>query len=321
MDKNPSAADRWNAIDELRGFAVLMLIVFNGFYLFSSAPFWLGHAPAGKYHAADMIAPLFLFAVGLSYFLSFKKRAVRDGKLSAVAHVFRRGLVLIIFGTVGDWLMNRNFSFHWGTLEMIGLCGIFAMPALALEPIERICLAICLIIFWQILLGCPGVADAIGISKSMGGPFAAISWMSAVMIASSFSEWKKKLVNSDYISRIMALAIILHLLAVGAKNLFVINKLTVNAPYMLFSLELSMATFLFFYLKETLGFKPLPLLNSLGKNALAIYMLSGVVNKLALGAFGADISLIRLLTVAFLQIMLVIGIGLQLDRKKVYFSL
>lgn len=313
--------DRWAALDELRGFAVLLLIIFNGFYLFSSAPEWLRHAPIGKYHIADMVAPLFLFAVGLAYPLSFKKRAGRDGKFSAILHVFKRGLILILFGSVGDWLINRNFSFHWGTLEMIGLCGILALPSLLLKPLERIGLAICSVIIWQVLLGWPGIPELVNIHNSMGGPVATISWVSAVMIASAFSEWKKEFSKSEYLSGIITLGIILHLLAAGAKNLFVTDKLIVNAPYMLFSLELAVATFVFFYLKELCGFKPLPLLNSLGKNALALYMLSGVINQLCLSAFGADMSFPQLIVVAILQILLNIGIGLQLARRKIYFAL
>lgn len=267
-----------------------------------------------------MIAPLFLFAVGLSYSLSFKKRAKRNGKFSAILHVFKRGIILILFGSIGSWLINRSFNFQWGTLEMIGLCGIISLPSLILKPTERICLAICLIIFWQAIIGWPEITNSI-YQKSMGGPAATISWVSAVLIASSFSNWKKRLGDSEFISRIIVLGIILHLLANGAKYLFVTNKLLVNAPYILLSLELTVITFIVFYLKELLRSNPLPLLGSLSKNALALYMISGVINKLSINAFGTDIPLPQLITVAICQIILNIAIALQLDRKKIYLAL
>lgn len=324
MDENKGdlpVKGRWKAVDELRGFAILLLFIFNGFYSFSNTPPWLRHAPAGKYFIFDMVAPLFLFAVGLSYSMSFNKRSARDGKLSAVLHVFKRGLILIFFGSVGDWMVNRNFSFHWGTLEMIGLCGIVTLPSLLLKPLGRIGLAFCMIIIWQMLLDWPGIPELFNIHNSMGGPAATISWVSAVMIATAFSEWRVKMKNSEYFSIIFMTILILHLMTVGAGSLFITDKSTVNAPYMFFSLQLVVTTFFVFYLKELYGFKPLPILESLGKNALILYMASGVINKLSLMALGYNISVLQLIIVAACQILLNIGIGLQLDRKKIYFAI
>ena len=324
MDENKSdlpSKDRWNAIDELRGFAILLLFAFNGFHSFLNTPSWLQHAPVGKYFIFDMVAPLFLFAVGLSYSLSFNKRRERDGKTSAVLHVFKRGLILILFGTVGGWLINWKINFYWGTLEMIGLCGIVALPFLALSPARRIFLALWLVLMWQLLLDVPGIHEIIGIRHGMGGPIGTASWMSAVLIASAFSEWKITMKNSEYFSFTLMTILVLHLLSVGAGSLYAINKSAVNAPYMFYSLQLGLTAFFVFYLKEIYGFKPLTILESLGKNALALYMVSGVINKLFLIIIGTDISLSQLLAVAICQVLLNIGIGLQLDRKKIYFAL
>lgn len=324
MDENKGelpGKSRWKAVDELRGFAVLLLFAFNGFYSFSNTPLWLRHAPAGKYFIFDMVAPLFLFAVGLSYSLSFKKRSERDGMPSAILHVFKRGLLLIFFGIVGDWLVYRNFDFHWGTLEMIGLCGIAALPTLFLTPMKRISLAIGLVVLWQNLLGFPEITESLGVSASMGGPAATLSWMSAILIASAFSEWKISMRNSEYFSFALVTILVLHLLFIGAGNLHDVNKSAVNAPYMFYSLQLAMTAFYIFYLKELYEFKPLAILESLGKNALLLYMISGVMNKLTLTILGGQISTLQLLAVASFQVLLCIGIGLQLDRKKIYISL
>lgn len=324
MDENKGELpekSRWKAVDELRGFAVLLLFIFNGFYSFANTPLWLRHAPAGKYFIFDMVAPLFLFAVGLSYSLSFKKRSEHDGKSSAILHVFKRGLLLILFGTAGDWLVHRNFEFHWGTLEMIGLCGIAALPPLFLTPMKRISLAIGLIVLWQILLGWPGIPELLSVSASMGGPGATLSWMSAVLIASAFSEWKITMRNSEYFSFTLITILVLHLLFIGAGNLHGVDKSAVNAPYMLYSLQLAMTAFFIFYLKELYRFKPLTILESLGKNALLLYMISEVINKLALTILGGQISTPQLIIVATFQVLLNIGIGLQLDRRKIYISL
>lgn len=324
MDGNKGelpAKSRWKVIDELRGFAVLLLFIFNGFYSFSSTPLWLRHAPAGKYFIFDMVAPLFLFAVGLSYSLSFQRRSECDGKSSAILHVFKRGLLLIFFGTFGDWIIYRNFDFHWGTLEMIGLCGIVALPTLFLNPMKRISLAIGLIVLWHTLLGWPGIPELLSVSAGMAGPGATLSWMSAVLIASAFSEWRITMRNSEYFSIILVTILVLHMLFIGSGGLDIIDKSVVNAPYMFYSLQLALSAFYIFYLKELYGFKPLKILESLGKNALLLYMISGVINKLSLIALGGQISIPQLVTAATFQALLCIGIGLQLDRRKIYLAL
>ena len=314
---------RWVALDEFRGFAVLLLIVFNGFYGFALTPGWLDHAPAGHYHIADLIAPLFLFAVGLAYPLSLRKRRERDGRTSAAIHAIRRGVTLIAFGALGDCLIAGpgHPVFNWGTLEMIGLCCIVAFLMLDWKPIYRILAGIGLLGAWQNILGFPHFASLLGVHYDMGGPCAVLSWVSVVLIASAVCDWRSACSAAGYVLRTVLAAAVVSVLAWDALHFAVISKYTVSASYILVSLVGCFTCFFLFSLKERFGIRPVALLNSLGKNALVLYMVSGILNKLAITAAGPSVSLVLLPFVAMIQIFIMISLGLFMDRKKIIIAL
>ncbi|MBU6141618.1 DUF5009 domain-containing protein [Patescibacteria group bacterium] len=314
---------RWAALDEFRGFAVLLLIIFNGFYGFTLTPGWLDHAPAGHYHIADLIAPLFLFAVGLAYPLSLRKRRERDGRTAAAIHAIRRGVTLIAFGAVGDCLIAGpgHPVFNWGTLEMIGLCCIAAFPMLDWKPIYRILAGIGSLVVWQNILGFPHLASSLGVHYDMGGPCAVLSWMSIVLIASAVCDWRSTCAPARYVLRVLVTAAAIAVLAWDALHFAVVSKYSVSSSYILVSLAGCFAFFFLFSLKEGFAVRPVALLNSLGKNALVLYMVSGILNKLATSAVGSSVPLILLPVVALIQACIMIALGLSMDRKKIIIAL
>ena len=96
------------SIDRFRGFAIFCMIFFQLAGNFDN----LGFLSRIANHSvtdgivlfpgmtiADIIAPMFMFAIGLTYILSFKKRAERDGKAKTYVHFALRYLALIGLGT------------------------------------------------------------------------------------------------------------------------------------------------------------------------------------------------------------------------------
>ena len=70
---------RLEAIDQFLGFAILLMILANYMNNVSVIPAWLKHADDIGYTVIDLIAPMFVFAMGLTYRLSFHRRYERDG--------------------------------------------------------------------------------------------------------------------------------------------------------------------------------------------------------------------------------------------------
>ena len=107
-----SPLQRVPSIDRFRGFVIFCMIVFQFAEHFPS----LGivsrlalHAPKEEavyilpnLSLADLIAPAFILAIGLTYLPSLQRRIERDGKKSAVLHFVKRYLILIGIGITMD---------------------------------------------------------------------------------------------------------------------------------------------------------------------------------------------------------------------------
>ncbi len=91
-----SARVAW--LDQFRGYTVLGMFVVNFLGGFAVVPAWLKHHHTYCSYA-DTIMPQFLFAVGVGYRLTFRRRLERGGWWAAIGHAFSRnlGLLLVAF--------------------------------------------------------------------------------------------------------------------------------------------------------------------------------------------------------------------------------
>lgn len=133
-------ARRLKSIDALRGFDMFWLMQEEtGLVLALAAalhlPFQgllareLDHTPWIGITAWDMIAPLFLFIVGLSLPLAIERRKARgESNRTIVGHILRRTAVLIALGLVFNGILKFDFAdFRYtGVLQRIALSYVFA---------------------------------------------------------------------------------------------------------------------------------------------------------------------------------------------------
>ncbi len=70
---------RISSIDQFRGFAILTMVLANYMGGVALIPAWLKHAPDVGLTVIDLIAPFFIFAISLTFGLSFNRRFQRDG--------------------------------------------------------------------------------------------------------------------------------------------------------------------------------------------------------------------------------------------------
>jgi len=73
-EASTTSQNRILAIDQFRGFAILLMILADYLNNINSIPAWLKHAPDVGYTIIDLVAPLFIFAIGLTYGMSFRRR-------------------------------------------------------------------------------------------------------------------------------------------------------------------------------------------------------------------------------------------------------
>ncbi|MFA5873340.1 MAG: DUF5009 domain-containing protein [Anaerolineales bacterium] len=78
--------DRISSIDQFRGFGILTMALANYMGGAGVIPAWLKHAPDVGLTVIDLIAPFFIFAIDLTYGLSFRHRLERDGAFKTYSH-------------------------------------------------------------------------------------------------------------------------------------------------------------------------------------------------------------------------------------------
>lgn len=117
---------RLKSIDAFRGMCVFSMLIFQFLKNFPS----LGILSRIANHSleqgivilpgmtlADFIAPAFIFAIGLTFSLSFINRKNRQGTVIAFIHAFERALTILGIGTFLD-LCNKYLDFFGGHREL-----------------------------------------------------------------------------------------------------------------------------------------------------------------------------------------------------------
>src|SRR5512140_710666 len=84
MSTSPQAGSgRLASIDQFRGLSIVLMVLANYLAGVTLVPAWLRHAPDIGLTVIDLIAPFFIFAIALTYGLSWSRRRARDGTQKA----------------------------------------------------------------------------------------------------------------------------------------------------------------------------------------------------------------------------------------------
>jgi predicted acyltransferase len=275
LNKPPNPM-RISAIDQFRGIAILLMVLANYFNNISTIPAWLKHAPDIGYTINDLVAPLFVFAIGLTFGMSFRRRHARDGAWRAYNHFFSRNLALVGLGfliTLGG-VLTSNYppETNWGLLQALGAAGLITLPFIQIKASYRWIVGLIILVGYQLLLDQYWLDQVINTVHN--GPQGALSWGAMLIIATSLGdlyqqeEWRQYF---SWFSLILVIAGSLLALAVP------LSKHRASASYVLLSLGLSGLTFYVFHLLDSRYKLQLPILTEWGKNPLLLYILHGIL--------------------------------------------
>ncbi len=131
-------------IDRFRGIVIFSMIIFQFMANFAG----LGGASTISHHApdenayyilpnlaiADIVAPMFILAIGLTYLPSLRRRIERDGKKNAVLHFVKRNLMIVGIGVT----MNGINDILDGHMEGFNLT--FVIPTAVILVLSILCL-------------------------------------------------------------------------------------------------------------------------------------------------------------------------------------
>lgn len=322
MPIQPSERD--HSIDQFRGLTIMAMVVANFVNDVEIIPAWIRHAREDGLGVIDFIAPMFVFAIGLTYGPSLHRRVARDGWASSLGHFIRRAMLLVGIGCIlgaGEIVVGVNDGdFNWGVLQSLGVSILLTLPVLTLRPLWRFSIGLTLLCGYQVLLDrfwAEAVTNAphAGLQGSLG-------WAAAMMIATALAD----VFRISSISRALAPASSTILVVAGIALAMVvpIAMMRVTVSYVLITIGSAGLIYAATTLIVDEWGRKLELLSSWGRNALLLF----VIHEFLLALFilppfpvwheGAPIWLVVPQALFLLTVLSLIARAL--DRRGWYFT-
>ncbi len=266
-------AVRLASIDCFRGFAVMLLVLSSHLFTVDTTPAWFRHAPDGQLTFPDLGAPWFIFAIGLTYGASVRRRWARDGPARTIWHFLRRCLILFTIGFLMAFIqtkLGRNEGgVYWVVLQSLAVAIALTFPTLLLPSLSRALVGLALLTIYQVFLvplWLPQILAALH-----GGPAGSLGWTSLMILCTACADLYLDPKRRNVIfpaTGMLAIAVGLALSPIVA-----ISKPRISASYVLLSLGVAILLFWIFHLiTERLGWR-LGIFATWGKNPLLLYLL------------------------------------------------
>ena len=267
--------ERIPAIDQFRGFAILLMVVVNYLSGIGSIPNWLKHVPDIGMNFPDLGTPVFIFAIGLTYGISYRRRVRESGAKAAVSHFLRRYLAFIGLGaiiTAGQSVLGiKTELLDWGVLQSIGLAGLLTRGVISTATRTRLGVGLGLLALYQVLLDRFWLDIVLG--SQHGGLPGSLSWAVILILSTVLGD-----IFQDQDRRKLFPWISLAFLLGGfALTILVpVSKNRVSATYDLITVGFSGLVFSIFYLANY----RLTFFSAWGRNPLLLYLLAFLVTGL-----------------------------------------
>jgi predicted acyltransferase len=317
--------ERIISIDQFRGFAILTMALANYMDVIIIIPAWLKHAPDIGITVIDFIAPFFIFAIGLTYGMSFRHRLERDGVFRTYNQFFVRYAAIIGLGAIvsaGQTAVSQNPSgIDWGVLQSIGMAGLIALAVIRLPAIYRWFIGAAILVVYQIILD--HYLINLTVLSPNGGLFGSLNWGAMLILGTALADLfhDKGRLNKYFPWASLAV------LAVGVALAFFVpvSKHRVSSSYVLITMGASALLFLLFHwLSSRFNWKS-HFLGVWGKNPLVLYFLHYII----IGVFFVPgipaIFQAAPLWLVLLEIVILIGgvsaVAFWLDHKNIVISL
>jgi predicted acyltransferase len=259
-------------IDQFRGLAILLMVLANFLAGVNWIPAWLKHAPDIGLTVIDLIAPMFIFAIGLTYFLSFERRISQYGNKATIQHFLTRFLAILGIGAIlsaGERLFGISTqSMDWGVLQAIGIAGLVTLMFIRLPIYWRAIIGVLILTGYQVLLDNFWLNAVLG--SPHGGLLGSISWSGLLLLSTCFAEIYHDQKKYHYFPWIafatLAMGMIMAVWLPVSKN-------RVSSSYVVISLAVSAALFWVFHLINWKQNGGISFLDTWGRNPLVLYVM------------------------------------------------
>jgi predicted acyltransferase len=316
--------ERIGAIDRFRGFAILSMVLANFMGGVQVIPAWLKHAPDIGLTVIDLIAPFFIFAIGLTFGPSFRRRMQRDGAARTYGHFAVRNLALLGIGAIlsaGETALGVNTNgVDWGVLQAIGAAGLLTLAVIRLPAAWRAVIGATLLLVYQFALERGMLAGVL--ASPHGGLFGALSWAAMLVLATCLADMYHESGRSKWF---FWTAVLVCAGGAALALLSPVSKNRVSATYVMVSLGASGMLFWSFHVLEgKLPFRS-GLLDAWGRNPLALYLahflLLGLVYLPDQPGLYAQAPLWLAILEMVLLVLALSGLAIWLKKKRIVLSL
>ena len=239
-----AGAHRDPAVDAYRGLAVLLMAAGNveiGVRVFPDA---LKHTVGVGYTVADVVAPMFVVAMGLTVGPSMRRRRAVDGAWAAYRHLAIRGLALIGIGAVisaGQAVVRPlpGINGTWGVLQALGGATLLLLPVVLAPPLVRAVAGLVLLAVHQWMF--ENYWSAIVLGSSHNGLAGTLSWAGLLVLATAVADALRNLHDPTRRLELTAVTGLAGVaVALGLTPWVEVSKDAASATYMLLSLGLSL---------------------------------------------------------------------------------
>jgi len=215
-------------LDRFRGLAIILMLIVNDLDTVRGIPAFVKHAPDTGFHVADIVAPLFIFAIAFTYRGSFLRRAAVD-KANTYFHFVSRYLAIIGIGTVFSAISTAAGSpSDWGALQSIGIAGLLTLLVVKLPAWARTAIAFAVLAVYQLLNNGP-IREMV-FTTDHGGFLGSLSWAAMLILCTVVTE-----LYARGLKYFLPATAVLTGLAVASVFLVPVSKNRVSASYVLVS--------------------------------------------------------------------------------------
>ena len=315
---------RLESIDVFRGLAILGMVLANYLAGVDWISPWLKHAKDIGFTVIDLVAPMFIFAIGLTYARSFQHHLERDGGGKTYQHFITRFFAILGMGALfgaGEVLLGVDGqTINWGVLQAIGVAGLVTLCVIRTSTWVRLSLGLVLLAIYQLLLNAFWLN--VILASPHGGLLGSISWSAMLILATVLADLffqpnrgLRLLLGSSALTVLIALLLTLWVPA---------SKNRVSMPYVLLSLGLSGLIFSACHILVGTFKLHSHWLVLWGRNPLLMYLLHtillGFVYLPNIPVLYVQAPVWLVILEATLLLGILTWIAWWLDKRKVYFS-
>jgi predicted acyltransferase len=325
---------RYLSIDVFRGLAIVTMIFVNTLAEYTTTPAWSKHASDFGLTYVDLVAPFFIFAIALTYKMTFDSYVKKEGVLKAYIRVLRRYAAFLGFGFLGGiFISPEGINFGWDVLQAIGLAGIFTMFFIQLPRIYRFLLGFIFLEVYQFLISLTLNLDGtlitisdLGFGDNHGGFVGGFGFGAMLLISTALVDNFRKTDKREFLifgSIFSVLGAGLHYLwkYTGFPTYGGLSKLRVTHSYVLLTIGLAAIVFWLLWLiydYRLLTKRKSYFLQPPGKNAFLLFVLQPLFTIVLFIYLREDIHAAFVFLIGFINVAAIWTISYFLDKKKIY---